>query len=91
MNERYRFWVDQVSLAFGLDMCAVQAVVRNGSGNEDNELIIDVDDSAFTLFGESQDIDRQLIADLVFDKMTVIVSSSQKTEDLSGLDNFAFF
>jgi hypothetical protein len=67
MNDRYKFWVDEVSKMFGgLDMCTVQAIVDSISGKE---FIIDVCDCAFTLLGESLDTDRKLIADLVYDKM----------------------
>lgn len=67
MNDRYKFWVDEVSKLFGgLEMCTVQAIVDASS---DKEYIIDVCDSAFTLLGEALDTDRKMIADLVYDKM----------------------
>lgn len=68
MNERYKFWVDEVSKIFGgLEICAVQVIV---SLDQEKEYIIDVADSCLTLLGESQDSDRKQIADLIMDKMT---------------------
>lgn len=67
VNDRYKFWIDEVSKVFGgLDICTVQAIV---DASTDKEYIIDVCDSSFTLLGESLDTDRKLIADLVMDKM----------------------
>ncbi len=68
MNDRYKFWVDEVSKIFGgLDICAVQVVV---SLDQEKEFIVDAADSCLTLLGESQESDRKQIADLIIDKMT---------------------
>lgn len=67
ISDKYKFWIDEVSKMFGgLDICAVQAVVELDTGKE---YIIDVNDCALTLMGESQDSDRKLIAELVLEKM----------------------
>lgn len=66
MTERYKAWVDEVSSLFGgLDICAIEAIVDK-SGNEH---IIEVNDSALTLMGDSQEDDRRYIAELVAIKM----------------------
>ncbi|XP_046478691.1 synapsin [Neodiprion pinetum] len=64
--DRYRVWVDQVSQLFGgLDICAIELVV----GKDGREFIIEVNDSALSLMGDSQEEDRRHIADLVTSKM----------------------
>lgn len=66
--DRYRSWVDQVSQLFGgLDICAIELVV----GKDGREYIIEVNDSALSLMGDSQEEDRRHIADLVTSKMQV--------------------
>ena len=64
----------QISLIFGgIDICSVEAVV----GKDDKEYIIEVNDCATTLFGESQEDDRKYIAELTLKSMEV---SSSKDE-----------
>ena len=60
--------VDEISQMFGgLSVCSLEAVVsRDGK-----EFIIEVNDSATTLMGESQEEDRKQIADLVAQQMEV--------------------
>lgn len=66
MTERYKLWVDEVSSLFGgLDICAIEAIVDKTG----NEHIIEVNDSALTLMGDSQEDDRRYIAELVAIKM----------------------
>lgn len=66
MPERYKTYVDEVSELFGgLDICALEMVV----GKDGREYIIEVNDSALTLMGDSQEEDRRHIADLVVQKM----------------------
>ncbi|XP_063979693.1 synapsin [Diachasmimorpha longicaudata] len=66
MAERYRGWVDHVSNLFGgLDICAIELLV----GKDGREYIIEVNDSALSLMGDSQEEDRRQIADLVTAKM----------------------
>ena len=58
----------QISLIFGgIDICSVEAVV----GKDDKEYIIEVNDCATTLFGESQEDDRKYIAELTLKSMEV--------------------
>jgi hypothetical protein len=58
---RFKLWVDEASRLFGgLDICAVEAVV----GKDGKEYIIEVDDCAMSLMGETQEEDRRLMADL---------------------------
>ncbi|KAK0166744.1 hypothetical protein PV327_004233 [Microctonus hyperodae] len=66
VTERHRSWVDQVALLFGgLDICAIELLV----GKDGREYIIEVNDSALSLMGDSQEEDRRQIADLVTAKM----------------------
>ena len=69
----YKFWIDEVSKMFGgLDICAVQVIVEQSTGKE---YIIDACDCALNLLGESQEGDRRIIADLVWEKMTKLGQS----------------
>nr|XP_022909985.1 synapsin isoform X1 [Onthophagus taurus] len=69
MPDRYKTWIDEVSDLFGgLDICALEVVV----GKDGREYIIEVNDSALTLLGDSQEEDRRHIADLVAYKMQAI-------------------
>ncbi|XP_049823931.1 synapsin [Aethina tumida] len=69
MPERYKTWIDEVADLFGgLDICALEIVV----GKDGREHIIEVNDSALTLLGDSQEEDRRHIADLVVAHMQAI-------------------
>ncbi|XP_045475626.1 synapsin-like [Harmonia axyridis] len=69
MPDRYKMWIDEVSDLFGgLDICALEVVV----GKDGREFIIEVNDSALTLLGDSQEEDRRHIADLVTSRMQAI-------------------
>ena len=58
----------QVSEMFGgLSICSLEAVV----GKDDTEHIIEVNDCAMKLMGESAEEDKQLIAQLLLDEMEV--------------------
>ena len=68
VTEKLRAWVDHVSQLFGgLDICAIELLV----GKDGREYIIEVNDSALSLMGDSQEEDRRQIADLVTAKMQV--------------------
>ena len=78
MNERYKFWIDEVSKMFGgLHICEIQAVVHTDTLKE---YIIDVVDSAMTLFGEQQEGDRRLIAELCIDTLTTTLENNSNTQ-----------
>ena len=69
MNDRYRNWVDSVATLFGgLDICALEVIV----GKDGREYIIEVNDSALSLMGESQEEDRRHIAELVLSRMSLL-------------------
>jgi hypothetical protein len=55
----------------GLGICSLEAVV----GKDGKEFIIEVNDCATTLLGESQEEDRRNIAELVLQQMEVLCLS----------------
>ncbi|XP_076278149.1 synapsin isoform X2 [Lasioglossum baleicum] len=68
VSEKHRTWIDHVSQLFGgLDICAIELLV----GKDGREYIIEVNDSALSLMGDTQEEDRRHIADLVTAKMQV--------------------
>lgn len=68
MTDRYKMWVDEVSELFGgLDICALEIIVAK----DGREFIIEVNDSALSLMGDSQEEDRRHIAELVAHRMQV--------------------
>jgi len=69
ITEKYRMWVDNVATLFGgLDVCALEVLV----GKDGREWIIEVNDSALSLMGESQEEDRRHIAELVLSRMAFV-------------------
>ena len=58
----------------GLDICSLEAVVAK----DDKEYIIEVNDCATTLLGESQEDDRKHIAELVLKTMEVLIVKTKR-------------
>jgi len=72
--DRYKLWIDKVSEMFGgLTVCSLEAVV----GKDDSEHIIEVNDSAMNLLGDTVEEDRQMIADLVIAKLEECLQSNK--------------
>ncbi|KAF9809817.1 hypothetical protein SFRURICE_007264, partial [Spodoptera frugiperda] len=68
MNDRYKMWIDEVSEIFGgLEVCALELVV----GKDGREHIIELNDSATSFMGDSQEEDRRHLAELVLQRMQV--------------------
>jgi len=66
VQDKYRIWIDQVSEMFGgLALCSLEALVAK----DGREVIIEVNDCALSLMGESQEEDRRHMADLVLAMM----------------------
>lgn len=57
-----------------MDICAIEVVV----GKDGQEHIIEVNDSALTLMGDTQEEDKRHIADLVVQRMQVIRKNFKK-------------
>ncbi|CAG9785039.1 unnamed protein product [Diatraea saccharalis] len=69
MNDRYKMWIDEVSEIFGgLEVCALELVV----GKDGREHIIELNDSATSFMGDSQEEDRRHLADLVLQRMQAV-------------------
>lgn len=68
MTDKYRGWIEAVAAQFGgLDLCALEVLVaRDG-----REIIMELNDCALPLLGDSQEEDRRLISELVLHRMNV--------------------
>ena len=72
VSDRHKLWIDEVSELFGgLDICALEIVV----GKDGREYIIEVNDSALTLMGDTQEEDKRIVAEMVIQRMQVIYHS----------------
>jgi len=66
VQDKHKAWIDQVSAMFGgLALCSLEAVVAK----DGKEYIIEVNDCAMGLLGESQEDDRRNIAEVVIKEM----------------------
>ncbi|XP_068630672.1 synapsin [Battus philenor] len=69
MNDRYKMWIDEVSEIFGgLEVCALELVV----GKDGREHIIELNDSATSFMGDSQEEDRRHLAELILQRMQAV-------------------
>ena len=67
IQERHKVWIDAVSEMFGgLAICSLEALVAK----DGREFIIEANDCAMGLLGESQEEDRKKIAEVVMEKMS---------------------
>ena len=81
IQERHKSWIDAVSAMFGgLTICSLEALVaRDG-----REFIIEVNDCALGLLGESQEEDRKNIAEVVMEEMSVHCRPPQEARSETG-------
>ena len=63
----------------GLTVCSLEAVV----GKDDSEHIIEVNDSAMNLLGDTSEEDRQMIADLVIARLEVTSNNNKSVRIVS--------
>ncbi|CAB3221478.1 unnamed protein product [Arctia plantaginis] len=85
MNDRYKMWIDEVSEIFGgLEVCALELVV----GKDGREHIIELNDSATSFMGDSQEEDRRHLAELVLQRMQAVcrpgITKTQSRSSVSG-------
>jgi synapsin len=68
MTDKYRSWIEAVAEQFGgLDLCALEVLVAK----DGREFIMELNDCALPLLGDTQEEDRRLISELVLHKMSV--------------------
>ncbi|XP_011495025.1 PREDICTED: synapsin [Ceratosolen solmsi marchali] len=81
ISKKHRSWIDQISQLFGgLDICAIELLVSQNN----KEYIIEVNDSALSLMGDTQEEDRRHIADLVTSKMQTHCRPAGSTSSVSS-------
>ena len=68
MTDKYRSWIEAVAEQFGgLDLCALEVLVAK----DGREFIMELNDCALPLLGDTQEEDRRLISELALHKMSV--------------------
>jgi len=81
VQDKYKKWIDQVSQLFGgLDICSLEAVVAK----DGKEYIIEVNDCAMGLLGDTQEEDRKMIAEMVLKEMEMKCKVPGKKEVPQG-------
>ena len=86
VQERHKNWIDAVSSMFGgLAICSLEALVAK----DGREVIIEVNDCAMGLLGESQEEDRRHIAEVVLEEMEGWCCPPQETSSSDTTEKVA--
>ena len=84
MQEHHKTWINAVSQLFGgLEICSLEALVTK----DNREIIIEVNDCAMGLLGESQEEDRKHIAEVVVREMERSCGVPASSEHIAPLSN----
>ena len=79
IQDRHKIWIDAVSQMFGgLSICSLEALVAK----DGRELIIEVNDCAMGLLGESQEEDRKRIAEVVLEEMSAFCRAPEMADTI---------